>query len=68
MEKEILMPCVVCKFPVDIGKAREALYKKGEPLPDPKMKCIAICSNPNCQRLVKEAIDESGFIARGRGI
>ena len=55
-------PCVVCDFPVEIGKAEKRTYIDPDLIAQgvEKKNVLVVCGSKRCQRLVNEVIAEAG--------
>ena len=67
-----IMPCAVCRFPVEVDAPTTAQERYADPAMvaqgNQKLSVLAVCGNPRCLRLVREALEEEGRIKTDDGL
>ena len=59
-----IIPCAVCKFPVEVEDPNTAQERYADPMLVAQgiqaQSVLAVCGNPRCRRLVREVLEEEG--------
>lgn len=56
------MPCVVCKYPVEIEESKLEVWETPDHQPGGKASVLVVCGSKRCQRLAKREMEKD----RGR--
>lgn len=64
MANRMIIPCAVCKFPVEVESpvTSQEVYVEPSMLAQGNLNTsvLAVCGNPRCRRLVREVLEEEG--------